>query len=124
MSSKKYSNLKDRHSLYNIFDHGIARNFDEFPIIAVANDGILPFFILKESSLGFLLKMQFINGRSWGEEERTNFLQKLERALRIDSQFSTINYTYSFTAIRKPIKRNDLEKYKVEKKCINNVRAV
>lgn len=122
MYSKKYIDLKERHSLFNIFDVGVGRHFDEFPIIAVAHDGILPFFILKDSSLGFLLKMQFINGRSWGEEERTNFIKKLERVMRIESQFSTINYSYSFTVIRKPIKRNDLEKYKVNKKCINNVR--
>jgi len=122
LNSKKYKSINKKHFLYNIFETGLGRRFDEFPIVAAASDGILPFFILNNSSLGYILKVQFVNGSSWGETERTRFLQNLERSLRLESQFATINYTYSFTVIRKPLSREDIEKFKTDKKCINNIR--
>lgn len=108
---------------YNIFEPGTGRDVDGFRIRAVANDGRFPFLVLSESGVGFLFKLDFINGKSWDEHTRSRFFKSLEQALKMDSQAPVIDYTYTFQSVRRPFKQEELNHFYEDEFKINNMRT-
>ena len=95
----------------NIFETGALRKVDRFRIRAVATDSRFPFFVLSDSGLGYMWKVSFVNGKAWDENTRTKFLNLLEYSMKVESQEAIVNYTYSFTTVRRPLNPAELEEY-------------
>lgn len=109
--------------MQNIFTPGAGRNVDSFRIKAVATDGRFPFFVLNDSGVGYMFKIQFVNGKSWDESTRTKFFQALEQAFKLDTQTPIIEYTYGFSCVRRQLKPSELERYYDKKFLVNNMRT-
>ena len=77
-----------------------------FPIEAVIHDGNMPMFVLANGGLGYAFRISFVNGRSWDEGKREQFMAILEKTLRLESgsqDARNVTYTYSFTVVRKKL---------------------
>ena len=95
--------------IQNLLDAGsLLRYGDQFRIRAAASDSNFPFFVLSDSGLGTFMKVSFVNGRSWDEGERSEFLQLIERGLGNESEKPLVEFTYSFQVVRRPFNSNEL----------------
>jgi hypothetical protein len=100
------------HGVQNLFDPGKFRVLDKFRILGVANAGNFPFFVLSNSGLGTMIRISFVNGKAWDEAQRDRFLEKLENGFTLENQEPTVDYTYSFSVVRSPLRAEDLEGFK------------
>ena len=108
--------------MQNIFSPGVGRNVDGYRVRAVASDGQLPFLVLSDSGLGYLFKMQFVNGKSWDEGSRARLLSQIEAGLRLDSQEPTVEFTYAFTSVRRAIRESELDSFNAGQHPITGIR--
>lgn len=109
--------------MQNIFVPGPGRNVDGFRVRAVATDGRFPFFVLSDSGVGYLLKVSFVNGKSWDESTRTKFFQAMEQGFKLENQAPFVDYTYSFSCVRRPLKPDELAQFFNDRYPINNMRT-
>jgi hypothetical protein len=79
------------------------RLLDEFPIKAVIHNEKIAMFALKNGGVGTVIKLSMINGRTWDEGRREEFLSKLEGAMRLktNGEEQQVNYSFSFSIVRR-----------------------
>ena len=95
---------------------------DQFRIKAVGNDSRFPYALLAGGSLGFCMRVSFVNGRAWSESERVAFLNKMEDTFRLDSANPIVNYSFAFIVTRKQMSSADLLAKKSPKTPLSNNR--
>ena len=99
---------------YNVLDSRESfRTWDDFPIKAVGSNERFPFFVLSRSGLGILIKTEFLNGKGWTEDQRSRFLSSLEEKLSVTAELNDVVFTYSFTMMRRNIKKSTLDHYQM-----------
>ncbi len=96
----------------NFLEPSVLGQLDNFKIKAVSSINGMPIFVLSESGLGYIIKLSFVNGKSWDESTRSSFIHRLQKALQLDSQNPIVDYSYSFSVVRRQFNKQELDAYK------------
>jgi hypothetical protein len=118
-----WQDMNETGTVDGILDIGnLVRGADQFRVKAVGTDTRFPYALLAGGSLGFSMRVRFVNGRAWSEAERVSFLNKMEEAFRLESQEPTVNYSFAFIVTRRPLSAESLAEKKSPATPLSNSR--